>query len=145
MQIHPYLSFAAIAIVTAPPNYIYQKWLEDAFPARVRSSRTSSGGTTDQLSKTNTVTKFLLDQTFGAAANTVAFIILMRLSHGSSLQQIRLDVRNDFVDMMLAGWRFWPLVTLTNLCLIPFEWRPAIGNTAGLCWGIYLNIREVMN
>lgn len=80
-----------IAIITTPPNYLYQRWLEDTFPARPaprrQKQKTDEKPEETQLSMSNTITKFCLDQSIGAAANTVAFIILASLLNGKSLVQ----------------------------------------------------------
>jgi protein Mpv17 len=43
--------------------------------------------------------------------------------------------------MMLAGWRFWPVVSLSNLVVVPFEYRMLVGNVSGLVWGTWVNLR----
>jgi len=42
--------------------------------------------------------------------------------------------------MVLSSYRFWPLVTLTNLILVPPNQRMLVGNLAGLAWGIFVNL-----
>lgn len=90
-----------IAVIVTPPNFLYQKFLEDSFPTKVPTavpkkasdeklqSRTSKN---ERLSKSNTLAKFCLDQSFGAMANTVMFIILIGLFKGKSLATINADV-----------------------------------------------------
>lgn len=42
--------------------------------------------------------------------------------------------------MLLAGYRFWPVVCLVNLVLVPLEYRPTVGSVAGLAWGVAVNM-----
>lgn len=42
--------------------------------------------------------------------------------------------------MLLAGYRFWPLVCLANLVMVPMEYRARVGNGAGLVWGIFMSL-----
>jgi protein Mpv17 len=42
--------------------------------------------------------------------------------------------------MLLAGYRFWPIVCLLNLVMVPMEYRPLVGNGAGLVWGIIISL-----
>lgn len=37
----------------------------------------------------------------------------------------------------------WPMVTLLNLVVIPFEYRMLVGNTAGVVWGVYMNLKTL--
>lgn len=45
----------------------------------------------------------------------------------------------NFLPLLLAGYRFWPMVCLINLVLMPLEYRPLVGNLAGLGWGIFVS------
>lgn len=42
--------------------------------------------------------------------------------------------------MLLAGYKFWPFITLLNLTVIPVEQRMLVGNLAGLAWGVFVNL-----
>lgn len=87
--------------------------------------------------------KFIMDQSLGAAVNTVAFIVLASAWQGHNFDQICIIVQREFYPMLCAGWKFWPLVTLLNLCVVPWDYRPVVGNTAGLCWGTYVALANV--
>lgn len=41
--------------------------------------------------------------------------------------------------MLSAGYRFWPMVCLLNLVMVPMEYRPLVGNAAGLVWGFFMS------
>ena len=159
----PFLTFGLIALTVTPPNYLYQKWLEDTFPARVandgrKTTKRTDGnpigknedngngndiGQGDHLSKSNTLAKFCLDQSLGAVFNTVAFIFLTGLFRGKPLDQLGRDVHRDLLPMLRAGWRVWPIVTLTNLVVVPFEFRHIVGNTVGVLWGAYITLKNL--
>jgi hypothetical protein len=92
------LKFMLIAIIMTPPNYFYQKLLEDSFPARPEpetSKRGEKDGTSPEkgkLSVSNTILKFLLDQSLGALANTVMFIVLVDVFKGYPAEIVVRDV-----------------------------------------------------
>ena len=138
--------FASIALIVTPPNHLYQEWLERSFPTLVPSAETRQISTdkdaqrSERLrrSKSNVVAKFIIDQTFGAAANTIAFIALTSMFKGNGLDGILAEVHAHFPELFMAGWRMWPFISFANLSFVPWEWRPMVGNTAGLCWGVYL-------
>ncbi len=45
--------------------------------------------------------------------------------------------------MIVAGYKFWPIVTLLNLIVVPVEQRMLVGGLAGLVWGVYLSLLEL--
>jgi hypothetical protein len=106
-----FFHFVLLAIITTPPNFKWQMWLENTFPgkkspatkkeekvddklgvngsATVRKAEESLGG----LSIKNTLAKFCLDQTVGAAGNTLWFIVMINLLRGNSLKFIVETIR----------------------------------------------------
>lgn len=42
--------------------------------------------------------------------------------------------------MVTAGYKLWPMVCLLNLCVVPFDYRMLVGNTAAFAWGIYVSL-----
>lgn len=129
-----------MAIILTPPNFLFQAWLERTFPThRIAQNKTPDPPSQKpHFSPSSILAKFLLDQSLGAAGNTAAFIALATAWQDQSLIHIGGTLQRDFAAMMLAGWRFWPVVTLVNLCVVPWEWRPVVGNSAGLCWGTWV-------
>jgi hypothetical protein len=140
----PFITFALTAIITTPPNYLFQEWLESTFPTLIsngtRRDDNHKQRQTLRRSKKNVLMKFIIDQTLGAATNTIVFIALTSLFKGNGVGQIVVDVQDNFVEMFMAGWRMWPFVSFANLSFVPWEWRPVVGNTAGLCWGVYVTL-----
>ncbi|KAK4092347.1 mpv17 / PMP22 family domain-containing protein [Purpureocillium lilacinum] len=147
--------------LTTPPNHKWQQWLEFAFPTQtpVRSSPKPAakshkkrgavnGKHRDQqpddeptsLSVTNTVAKFILDQTLGAAVNTILFICLMDYMKTNSFANARSNLEKDFWPMLLSSYKLWPFICLINLTIVPFEYRVLVGSAAGLAWGVYINL-----
>jgi protein Mpv17 len=98
-----FLHFVLIALLTTPPNYLWQQFLEDTFPATCPSKKEKSNDgdgmaasehEKGRLNVANTAVKFLLEQSLGAAANTVIFVIVMGMFKGLSIAEIVLAVRN---------------------------------------------------
>ncbi|OAL22140.1 hypothetical protein AYO20_11240 [Fonsecaea nubica] len=153
--------FIIIAVVTTPPNYKWQLALERNFPtnparsdevvdvARDKKKKSDrapgSAGNKDKesLSVTNTIAKFVLDQTIGASLNTIWFIIMINLLRGESLSYIMATIQRDFFPMLIAGYKFWPVVTLLNLVVVPVEHRMFVGGLAGLAWGVYVSLMNI--
>lgn len=101
----------------------------------------STGARTQRkLSIKNTAAKFLLDQTFGAAVNTVLFIVGIALLQGRSLEQGIQECRDGFWPLIRAGQKLWPLVSIISLTLVPVERRMVFGSIIGVGWGIFLSL-----
>ena len=166
-------------MLSCPPNYLWQTWLEAAFPGYTdslsadekeklidetvtgRSTATDKTGlrsrdekkatlTTEsapspqkakkQLSIRNTATKFLLDQSIGAAVNTVMFIMGIAMLRGQSWQYCVDETKAGFWPLVFAGQKLWPLVSIISLTLVPVEKRMVFGSTIGVGWGIFLSL-----
>ncbi|PHH77779.1 hypothetical protein CDD80_203 [Ophiocordyceps camponoti-rufipedis] len=66
----PVLQFLLFSIISTPPNYLWQEFLESTYPAHPRKNKGS-------LSVYNTIAKFILDQTIGAVVNTLLFSLFI--------------------------------------------------------------------
>jgi protein Mpv17 len=94
-----FLGFVLIAVITTPPNYIYQHFLENTFPSKIDNVKAKEANeksrilASERLSIRNTVAKFFLDQSIGAAVNTIIFICLVGILKGKSPHYIRIDIQ----------------------------------------------------
>ncbi|KIV86529.1 hypothetical protein PV11_02136 [Exophiala sideris] len=146
-----FIQFILFAIISTPPNYKWQLWLEETFPSNPKQDvgvakkkdDTEKDAGKETFSIANTIAKFLLDQTIGAVGNTLLFIVVLNLMRGAGWSGIVTAVQKDFYPMLLAGYKFWPLVTLVNLVLVPVEQRMLIGGLAGLAWGVYVSLMNI--
>lgn len=93
-----------------------------------------------RLNIRNTVYKFLLDQTVGAAVNTVLFIVGIALLQGRGLTTGLRECQEKFWPLIRAGHRLWPMVSIINLTMVPVEHRMLFGSIIGVGWGIFLSI-----
>lgn len=94
-----------------------------------------------KLSIPNTIIKFVLDQTIGAAVNTLLFSLVFAGFKGASLEQAVQIARQDFWGLMSAGWTLWPLVSAVNFTLVKsVATRNLVGSVAGMAWNVYLSL-----
>ncbi|EMC94612.1 hypothetical protein BAUCODRAFT_149744 [Baudoinia panamericana UAMH 10762] len=177
-----FINFILFTLISCPPNYIWQSWLEAQFPGYTEKlsppekeklvddavsgqssgvdgkgngsleKRTTDGAMTastvpltpqkasKKLNVKNTAIKFSLDQTIGAAVNTLLFIAGIALLRGYSLARIQQDVHEQFWPMIFAGQKLWPAVSVVQFTLVPFEYRTLVGSLVGLGWGVYLSL-----
>ncbi|EFX02015.1 integral membrane protein mpv17 pmp22 family [Grosmannia clavigera kw1407] len=154
---HPVFQFFIFAIISTPPNVLWQIFLESSFPGYFQKetqkqkedteSTQSKAALPERLNWRNTLTKTLLDQSVGACANTFllcAFIATWEQGLQSATTSIAAVVsrtRADFWPLVFAGWRFWPWVSISSFALVPdVATRNLIGGLAGIVWGIYLSL-----
>lgn len=92
------LRFIVYTVITTPPNYRWQEFLERTFPTSTepkedkspekKSSRDAVAETGGKLNIANTAAKFILDQALGAPINTLLFICLMGQMSSQSYNHI---------------------------------------------------------
>lgn len=90
--------FVLFTVISCPPNILWQQFLEDRFPAYTFRKAPKVKADDDQvksgemgLDVPNTCKKFALDQTIGAAFNTVMFIVAIGLLKGKDLGTVTGD------------------------------------------------------
>ncbi|PMB63436.1 hypothetical protein BM221_010730 [Beauveria bassiana] len=132
-----------------------------------RPKKTDDKPAPPALSKRNTAIKFLLDQTVGAAVNTLLFSTFTRslrmasahaprvtnvykavsywVSPGAvdfslvDFQVVWAEAKEEFWPLVAAGYKLWPAVSLVNFTLVrSVQGRNLVGALAGLVWGIYI-------
>lgn len=166
----------AFSIISCPPNYLWQTWLEASFPGYTKSlsskekealvddtvvgkssatqesvlrsrngekaalTKESAPNPHKQLSIRNTIIKFLLDQSIGAAVNTVMFIMGIGMLRGQSWQTGWEETKSGFWPLVFAGQKLWPLVSIISLTLVPVEQRMVFGSIVGVGWGVFLSL-----
>ena len=147
LDLKTFVHFLLFSLIITPPNYLWQKFLEDTFPTRLPGSKTSlkrdsktQQSADGEFSVSNTVIKFILDQSLGCWINTFLFIVGMGMLKGGSTAQIVSTLQHDFWSMVFASYKLWPAVCLVNLVLVPFDYRMFVGNMAAFGWGIYMSL-----
>ncbi|KAK0730002.1 hypothetical protein B0H67DRAFT_475905 [Lasiosphaeris hirsuta] len=163
----PVVQFFVLAIISTPPNFLWQEFLESTFPAyhiaptkaAIASASANNEKELDaearegrlvepRLNKTNTAIKTLLDQTVGAALNTLLFLTFTHgvragMAHrgpagyadparslnfllsgqafrpeGVEWALVRAKTQREFLPILKAGWAFWPFVSLVNFVFL---------------------------
>ncbi|KAF7559990.1 hypothetical protein G7046_g4172 [Stylonectria norvegica] len=172
----PVFHFLLFNLISTPPNYYWQEFLETSFPSHPKQPTSSAKGSTNekpseppQLSIRNTIIKFVLDQTIGAALNTLLFSTynhslraatapsprITNLSKAitywtspGTVDLTRVDwnlvwdaSKEDFWPIFVAGWKLWPAVSLINFTAVKtVQGRNLVGGLAGVAWGIYMSL-----
>jgi hypothetical protein len=61
--------------------------------------------------------------------------------NGLSYAEAWNEAKGQYLPLMLAGWKLWPLVSLVGFSLVKsVEGRNLLGSLAGLGWGVYLSL-----
>ncbi|RDA89598.1 hypothetical protein CP533_6231 [Ophiocordyceps camponoti-saundersi (nom. inval.)] len=147
--------FLALTLVTTPPNYLWQQFLERSFPSHPRVSviasddielkaaeeATPAPAPIRPLSIRNTATKWFVDCiTLGALGNTVAFLLLMGLLKGQPAVHIWHNIRSETIPIIVAGYKIWPLASVISFSFVPVHRRVVFLSFVGLLWGIYMSL-----
>ncbi|KAH8121695.1 hypothetical protein ACSS6W_010649 [Trichoderma asperelloides] len=183
----PVFQFVLFAVVSTPPNFLWQDFLESTFPAhptpppsksspgsskeknKDKDKSPSSSSSPPKLSLTNTIIKFVLDQTVGAALNTLLFSTFTRSLRYAMLHAPRItnlpaaakywsspnavdfrvvdfavvweEAKAEFWSLMIAAAKLWPAVSLINFTLVKsVQGRNLVGALAGVVWGVYVSL-----
>ena len=57
------------------------------------------------------------------------------LTHAESLMG-----RQDCLQLMLAGYKLWPMVSFLSFTVVPVQSRVVFGSVIGVGWGIFLSL-----
>ncbi|KAF4626965.1 hypothetical protein G7Y89_g11191 [Cudoniella acicularis] len=141
------IQFVIFNALNTPPNFLWQSFLETTFPSTyltpspsaLKAAANNNEKELDReekiheileskLSVPNTIIKLFLDQSVGAAGNTIMFSLAIAGFKGATFEQAVSGAREDFWPLMVAGWKFWPAVSLINFTLVQsVEMRQLIG------------------
>ncbi|MCJ1311270.1 hypothetical protein MMC25_004941 [Agyrium rufum] len=147
----PIVHFLIYSLLSTPPNYLWQQYLEKQFPGYPTGKRKQKIKVDDdgkgvivekKLDLTNTAIKFLLDQSLGALVNTVAFLTVIKALRGGSPGECIRTVQTELWPIMTTAYKLWPLVSVLNFTVVPVERRVVVGSMVGLGWGVYMALRS---
>ncbi|KAI9163264.1 hypothetical protein HJFPF1_04866 [Paramyrothecium foliicola] len=166
----PVFQFLLFAVLNTPPNFLWQEFLESSFPTYPTQRRKpGEKPASKRLSLRNTIVKFILDQSIGAAFNTLFFSIFMRSLSAAmgnaprvtsvfdaatywttpgaiDFTRVHFDkiwaiALDEFWPIVQTGWKLWPAVSLINYTMVnTVEGRNLVGSTAGMVWGVYMSL-----
>uniref|UniRef100_A0A834VI41 Mitochondrial inner membrane protein Mpv17 n=2 Tax=Sarcoptes scabiei TaxID=52283 RepID=A0A834VI41_SARSC len=81
--------------------------------------------------------KLIVDQSFfNPAINFFALIILGVLDQKKSTEIVE-NIQKNYLDIMIASYKIWPLVQLINFYLIPLNYRSVFVAAFSLAWNSY--------
>lgn len=84
--------------------------------------------------------KFLFDQTIAGVVNIVLFVALINLLKGASFGRVWELVLEDFRPIMIARFKYRPVVSTLMYTVIPVDRRVVFGSACGVIWGVYLSL-----
>ncbi|UPK93718.1 hypothetical protein LCI18_004653 [Fusarium solani-melongenae] len=168
LDLLPLLRFVTLTLITAPPNYHWQQFLERTFPAypsgrpqeRIGDIEMTPAEDAPELkegyeermaevnrdrepkfSMKNTLTKWFVDCiSAGAILNTVAFLIIMGVLKGQASSQIWSNIKTETIPIIVAGYKIWPIASIISFSFIPVHRRIVFLSFIGLLWGIYMSL-----
>ncbi|KAL7784365.1 hypothetical protein V8C37DRAFT_395962 [Trichoderma ceciliae] len=164
------IRFIVYTFITAPPNYLWQQFLEKSLPAHPSTQQLhdhggkdielkameeaaaassigegtqsqSEGTSQSKFSLRNTLAKWFIDCiTAGAIMNTVAFLVVMGILKGQPVVQISSNIKTETIPIIIAGYKIWPIASIVSFSFIPVHRRIVFLSCIGLLWGIYISL-----
>lgn len=116
-------------ILQAPWNHFYYLLLDGALPPTV-----------DPFTST-TFIKVLIDQFIQAPIFTVLIFGFLGVLEGKSLDAIKDQLDDDYVDTMVANWKLWVPATVVNIAFCPPILRVLFLNVVFFFWSIFLSLK----
>ena len=116
-------------ILQAPWNHFYYQLLDGALPPTV-----------DPFTST-TFIKVLIDQFIQAPIFTVLIFGFLGVLEGKSLDAIKGQLDDDYVDTMVANWKLWVPATVVNIAFCPPILRVLFLNVVFFFWSIFLSLK----
>lgn len=84
------------------------------------------------------LSKMALDQALFAPSFLVVFVTAASTLQGLSLQDIKKNLDDNYVDIVLTNWKIWPATQMLNFYLVPVQHRILVVNIVALFWNSYL-------
>ena len=130
VDIARFLRFAFFGfILQAPWNHFYYLLLDGALPP------------TEDPFTTTTAIKVVIDQFIQAPIFTVIIFGFLGVLEGKSLDAIKEQLDEDYVDTMLANWKLWVPATAVNIAFCPPILRVLFLNVVFFFWSIFLSLK----
>mmetsp|Transcript_569 Transcript_569/g.857 ORF Transcript_569/g.857 Transcript_569/m.857 type:complete len:256 (-) Transcript_569:1021-1788(-) len=122
--------FAVFGLVLqAPWNHFYYQMLDGALPP------------TEDPFTTTTGIKVFIDQFVQAPIFTVLIFAFLGALEGKTLDSIKKQLDDDYVDTMFANWKLWVPATAVNIAFCPPVLRVLFLNCVFFFWSIFLSLK----
>lgn len=82
--------------------------------------------------------KVALDQAVFSPPFNLSYFYIIGLMQGMSTETIRANVARDFIPLMLANYKVWPIVNLVNFKFVPAKLQVLFGNLVSIAWMCYV-------
>mmetsp|Transcript_20225 Transcript_20225/g.37126 ORF Transcript_20225/g.37126 Transcript_20225/m.37126 type:complete len:264 (+) Transcript_20225:127-918(+) len=116
-------------ILQAPWNHFYYQLLDGALPP------------TDDPFTATTGIKVAIDQFIQAPIFTVIIFGFLGVLEGKSIDEIKKQLDDDYVDTMFANWKLWVPATAVNIAFCPPLLRVLFLNVVFFFWSIFLSLK----
>lgn len=82
--------------------------------------------------------KVLLDQLIFAPTMMVIFLSTLSIIQHRPCKILE-KIERDYVDIMIANYRVWPLVQLVNFYLVPTNYQVLLVQSVAILWNTYIS------
>lgn len=116
-------------VLQAPWNHFYYQFLDSALPPTVDPFTATTG------------IKVVIDQFVQAPIFTILIFYFLGVLEGKTLDAVKGQLENDYVDTMFANWKLWVPATAVNIAFCPPVLRVLFLNCVFFFWSIFLSLK----
>lgn len=116
-------------VLQAPWNHYYYQLLDGALPPTPDPFTTTTG------------IKVFIDQFIQAPIFTILIFGFLGLLEGKTVDDIKKQLDEDYVDTMFANWKLWVPATAVNIAFCPPILRVLFLNVVFFFWSIFLSLK----
>lgn len=116
-------------VLQAPWNHFYYMLLDGTIPPTPEPFTPTTG------------IKVFIDQFIQAPIFTVLIFGFLGTLEGKTLDEVKKQLDDDYVDTMLANWKLFIPATVINLGFMPNIYRVLFLNVVFFFWSIYLSLK----
>ncbi|XP_069688575.1 protein Mpv17 [Periplaneta americana] len=88
-----------------------------------------------------TLKKVGLDQLIAAPTLLCTVMSSVHLLDGHSLEETKLKLRQDYLDVLINNYKLWPAVQFLNFALVPVNFQVLVVQVVALAWNCYLSYK----
>ncbi|KAF8534770.1 hypothetical protein BDD12DRAFT_895209 [Trichophaea hybrida] len=86
--------------------------------------------------------KVLFDQIIFSPIGLALFFVFMTVTEGGGSKAVRKKFDGIYVSALKSNYVIWPAVQILNFRVIPLQFQLPFASTVGICWTIYLSLKN---
>lgn len=85
------------------------------------------------------LTKVFIDQVIFAPTFLAILLATVGTMQGKDFKNIQLELKRDYLDVLIANYYLWPWVQLVNFYFVPLHYQVLLVQVVAVFWNTYLS------